>query len=355
MTSRSYSKITDASNYEVSSAVGQDGKYEVVNGRRRLRWNQYTRLYSKHVGSKSNWFDPNTGITWNEFAPIGTVPPWSTLLNGNDYNSVLAKLASKVRDHDFNLAVNLAQGKQAYEMILGNLVLFGRAAIAARHGDFPKAIRALKASPRDKKRFHSKDISGRWLELQYGWLPLVSDSYEAFKAFTESNQWRAEVVRVSGRKTGTFDSSASPSNYTGVAKWDARYIIRYEMSEALSFPRSLGLSDPLSVVWEVLPWSFVIDWFFPVGTYLDNLSIIPFLRGRFQDSLSIKTESKLLLKTTPNRYTGATSFMKRYELIRNPVSTSFSVPLPSFKPIDKALSPKRLYNAIALAHQRFKA
>jgi hypothetical protein len=33
----------------------------------------------------------------------------------------------------------------------------------------------------------------------------------------------------------------------------------------------LGLTRPLSSAWELLPWSFVADWWLSVGTYLDAI------------------------------------------------------------------------------------
>lgn len=29
--------------------------------------------------------------------------------------------------------------------------------------------------------------------------------------------------------------------------------------------------NPQSIAWELTPWSFVIDWFIPIGNYLNNL------------------------------------------------------------------------------------
>jgi hypothetical protein len=35
---------------------------------------------------------------------------------------------------------------------------------------------------------------------------------------------------------------------------------------------SLGLINPLEIVWEVLRYSFVVDWFLPVGEWLGSLT-----------------------------------------------------------------------------------
>jgi hypothetical protein len=125
------------------------------------------------------------------------------------------------------------------------------------------------------------------------------------------------------------------------------------MEEELSFGRSLGLTDPLSVVWEIIPYSFVVDWFLPVGTYLENLNVIPKLKGKFLTTLYQRTECAFTSATSPV-WRGA----RRQSLqikVRRVVSTGLTTQLPTFvNPID-ALSPKRIANAISLCHQAFNS
>jgi len=33
--------------------------------------------------------------------------------------------------------------------------------------------------------------------------------------------------------------------------------------------KQFGLANPLSIAWELVPWSFVVDWVLPVGEFLD--------------------------------------------------------------------------------------
>jgi hypothetical protein len=115
--------------------------------------------------------------------------------------------------------------------------------------------------------------------------------------------------------------------------------------------RSLGLLDPLSVAWEILPWSFVVDWFYPVGTFLDNLSIIPQLEGRFTQTL--KQSHHSIVKVINPLYLGAFGDNVQFRFGRFP-SFGLATVLPSFRPFDKAMSSRRIYNAIALAQQKFK-
>jgi hypothetical protein len=40
---------------------------------------------------------------------------------------------------------------------------------------------------------------------------------------------------------------------------------------ALASLAQAGITNPLEVAWELVPFSFVADWFFPVGAYLGSL------------------------------------------------------------------------------------
>lgn len=335
-------------NFIYSDKTGTDGKYELYNGRLRLKWNTYHVFYQHQIAGLTS-----TGYSVGAATGIKNI---NLIFNNTEYNQVLDKLATKVKDHSFNLAVNIAQGKQAVNMVVDTLTSFGHAVRSARRGDFISAIYILKASPRGKRKFVSKDISGRWLELQYGWLPMVSDCYEAIKAFADSNQSRRNVTSASSKKVYAYAGSDEPSNYASPGIGKARYIVRYEQEEDFSFARSLGLADPLSVAWEILPWSFVIDWFLPIGTFLSNLAVIPFLKGRFSDSLTNSQNAECKGTIDPIHFgTGGFAKSHFFEYVRGVPGGTPRVPFPSFVPFSKALSPKRVYNAMALAHQRFKA
>jgi len=124
------------------------------------------------------------------------------------------------------------------------------------------------------------------------------------------------------------------------------------MTEQLSAPRSLGLTDPLSVLWEITPYSFVVDWFIPIGTYLENLNTIPSLRGRFLTT-TLRRFSGSAVPRNPINFTVIPTTSSSQVILERKVSTSLTVPKPSFNSFEDAMSPKRIWNAIALAVQRF--
>jgi len=115
----------------------------------------------------------------------------------------------------------------------------------------------------------------------------------------------------------------------------------------------LHLNDPLSVAWEVMPWSFVADWFLPIGDYL---GAVDFYRS-FDINYIVRSEKVVRQGTfhDPGPYyeiEGAEGYFTREvtftRSINSNPSTYADVPTPSFKSMQKALTPEHLLNAFAL-------
>ncbi len=374
MTTGSYGSSTNliltTGSYLYKEWDGVDGKYETYQGRKRLRFNSYqmerrsrtrleTRAYflRKDTPSEPVYTDyVNMSIAGPDLAYF----PWPTKLvwSNNDKLGVMSKLLERVKSSDFNLAVNVAQGRQLVDMVSLNLRKLTRSMVALKRGDFATAARQLGVSPKKRSQLKVTDISGRWLELQYGWLPALSDTFEAAKAFEAISAGPRKVTYSASAKRGTHD----PITDNTIVKWWweslSIYRIKFELAEEMSVERQLGLLDPLSVAWEVVPYSFVVDWFLPIGTYLSVLSQIPFLKGRFLTT-EFRQRNGVHMEWSPSP---PGFFVGPISLPANDRGTYFSVPRTPSDELEPPLpnfvdglsgSPKRIANAIALAHQAF--
>jgi hypothetical protein len=329
------------------SWTGGDGKKEVVGGREREKWNNYTCSITRETPLVPS--SPLQFVTAGGSSGLGgVVLPWT----GADELQLQSKLVSTIRGHEFNLAVNVAQSKQLVSMCVLNIRKVSRSLRYLQRGDFASAARQLGIQRAKRSKLGAKDVSGRWLELQYGWLPAIKDTYEAGKAYEALTSIRSSRVVVRRSKKSSYEGSAAPTNYScpGIARTSKKIV--YEMEENLSQPRSLGLEDPLSVVWEIIPYSFVIDWFLPVGSYLENLAVIPFLRGRFCSSLSQMKQAAFGYAINPTYKGYRRAYFHRQ--VTRAVSTGLNVQRPQFKSLGLALSAKHIFNAVALGHQRLR-
>jgi hypothetical protein len=54
---------------------------------------------------------------------------------------------------------------------------------------------------------------------------------------------------------------------------------------------SAGVTNPLLVAWELVPFSFVVDWFLPVGNYVEQLdAMLGYTQGYYTSSLLVRAD-----------------------------------------------------------------
>lgn len=338
--------------------TGADGKTEAWNGGIRAKWNSYT-LYHRRMSQGSS--TPGRYVApleQKDISQIKSLVGWSN----NDELRLLEKLAEQVRGHSFDLGVNMAEATKSYGTIVNNVQSIGSALWHLKHGRLGQASRVLGRGKSSQgilaSQLRAKDLAGRWLETQYAFLPLVSQSYEAAKALESVTKPRPLEFRASsGTRRRTVDQTASPANYHADAHWTFSKVLHAELSEPLGLGRSLGLMNPLEIAWEVVPYSFVVDWFIPVGTYISAWGVIPALQGRFMTTeRGAGKRGKVTQGTNPLNqnwilYAGSNRKETMFRMTRTPTG-SLSIPRPQFNSLPRALSPKRLLSAISLIHQR---
>lgn len=270
--------------------------------------------------------------------------------------ALLGKLREKVAGSDFNAGVFLGEGHQALSMIGNAATRIAKALRYARKGNFSGAASAL---TKGTNRYVPPRRVGasNWLELQYGWLPLLMDAKNGAEFLAhQMNVPLEHVVRVSTSLNGKITNGWSPAYYKSTRCYTRKSIkatLREKDVIALS-----GLTDPLSVAWELLPYSFIIDWFIPIGNYLSARGLSQSLSGTFVTSTKQYEEMKgLAIKPERKDWefgAGADVYSHRKVTFSRSISTTLPVPRPSVKPLSQVVSWKRAANAVALLSQRFR-
>lgn len=355
--------------YYRKSWSGTNGKTEAWIGGTRDKWNQYDLTHVK-MSQKTS---PNV---WNNWLPsiqqlsvsgVGSKVGWTA----NDDLRLLNKLAENIRGHSLNLGINIAEATKTYQTIVSNLQSIGSALLHLKRGNFAFALRALGAERSGSlnaarlKGLREKDLTGRWLETQYAFIPLVHDAYEAGKALKSLTRTRTWTFTAGSGKRTVLEKTPSNNTYFSYVHWTYSKRIRAELSEDIPLERSLGLTNPAVIAWEVVPYSFVVDWFLPVGSYLEAFGIIPKLKGRFCTT-ERGTGVRQGIHDGPNPpipgSNAAASYdelkghqrKETYSVYKRTPSSGLSVPAPTFNRLPKALSPGRILNAVALIHQRLR-
>lgn len=306
--------------------------------------------------------------------------PW----DANDDLKLIDKLRDKVAGSSFNMGVFLGEGRMALDMIAGNATKIYRAYNAVKRGDVLGASRILVSNTQRelmKAKGMRKDLLGdlgskwqfektgklsefeklrytpaqRWLELQYGWLPLLKDVEEGAQFLARYLNFPMEVSYTARRKRKHDIAYSSPSILEKDEK--NRIVSHGKLIARLTEQNNAklaGLADPLSVAWELMPYSFVADWFIPIGTYLSARGFASSVSGSFIKTVTRKERVRIRGVKPVNQppvtrtYNCPNWAMYQQVITTRTVSTSLDVPTPTFKKLGDVPSWKRCANAVAL-------
>jgi hypothetical protein len=140
---------------------------------------------------------------------------------------------------------------------------------------------------RNSNRRRSR-LADLWLEYSYGWKPLYGDIISGCEALSRMS-YSPPTVRVVSNFGTDWQSSSSfntswvqvPISYSTVNRF--RTTVRHSgaiklrpgVSQAVGFDyRSLGFLEILPTCWELIPYSFLLDYFVNIGQILDAATFL---------------------------------------------------------------------------------
>jgi hypothetical protein len=194
-------------------------------------------------------------------------------------SDVTPKLLEKWRSSSFNLGVSVFEGRESVDMMVNRMNDLIKAARALRKRDLGGALRHLSHVPKGGRRsaqiaLNVGSIRDAFLELQYGWIPLIKDISNAAE-FVKLKPTQSRIkARSSNRGGATPYGAGIPQSRIQVFANDQRFQQVVIVSHQPSMLERLGLTDAQSIGWEIAPLSFVADWFSPIGDYLASLHAI---------------------------------------------------------------------------------
>lgn len=285
----------------------------------------------------------------------------------DDYK-LYAKLEEKYDSGEFNAFVFAGELGKTVDMLADRTKQLAKALLAAKRGRFAQAAhilgvgghRKVSRSTRIRHRDdagpqHPQSISGGWLELQYGWKPLIEDVFDLADQIAKADKPRSKRI-FAQHWIGVNPSSSSPTLYkvSGGGKY-SKSIVAYITEDIPSWPHALGLMDPELVEWELVPFSFVVDWFLPVGSWLQARAFAQRAKGKFVITTRDKYHVRLVgIKPPYENFNGwkrdiqTLGWFKYCQLNRVVQSALPNVPLPTFSALRFTGSALKQYNAMAL-------
>jgi hypothetical protein len=113
-----------------------------------------------------------------------------------------------------------------------------------------------------------------WLQYQYGWQPLVSDIHGMWQVSRDGLQY-PQLIRVVREVKSHYSDHGPHRDYlynVEINHSDKCVLYAKLGNQFLAWAQNAQVINPASLGWEVIPYSFVLDWFVPVGNYLDALT-----------------------------------------------------------------------------------
>lgn len=316
--------------------------------------------------------------------PLGTGLPWMSKVRTGDFgwgaphtpgaapstalssaeSQAIARLHSNLKNATVHIGNMLAERRQTMDLL---------SSIVRKVASLITAKRSLVALAGDLIG-STKSLSNTTLAFQFGIRPLLSDAYSAGIALARYVNGGSDVFTVKSTGTST-DSTSSSVNYTQNPNWncwtdgkinrqvtqtvEVRYVLQYRVSNGTTQTLSqLGLINPAEIAWEMLPWSFVIDWFLPLGRYIASLSSeagVTFVSGVKTVVTTTEYQTQAVYKHTPSYVRTFAGEVNGYKKIETKVRTVLSAaPTPQFPSFENPFSVNHLIDALALARQKAK-
>lgn len=171
----------------------------------------------------------------------------------------------KINEQKVNVGNMLGEAKSTVNMLADTTSQLYRLLLAFKRGDW-RFVRSY---------LGTNSIANGYLQWAYGWKPLCSD----IKGLYDLSQEKIKPPMIFDAKRSisfkdSYVSSQSgiPNLRTSILRINSCHIYAQMSASQLATAQSFGLVNPLSLMWELIPYSFVIDWAMPVGNFFGALT-----------------------------------------------------------------------------------
>lgn len=300
------------------------------------------------------WFNPgqcaaNPGRKIREiFGPYTRNRPWSLSIPDvpdGTKSAVVNAAVAEARNAVWDVLTDIAELRETIALFRSSAqTVFG---LSTRLAETASRI------ARQTRKRPLKVFAELWLQYRYGWQPVVYSLQNAVETMNRDvPKWKKGRGYQEISDTLIDVEPFSGPSYAG------------EWSETLEFTQKVrGWAaaelmwqdnyriDPLVTGYEVIPFSFIVDWFVDVGSWLEAIS--PFASGSTLGScLSIQTSSKRMMfehiwdtNTTESYGDGDSTGKIREEVVEEYIRLPYGTSLPGWNP---RINLPRAVDAVAL-------
>jgi hypothetical protein len=286
------------------------------------------------------------------------------------------KIRNEIKDMKFNAQQFIAEREQTIQLFIDVVTSVTKVIHGLRTGDIVGAanavgIRVGKRKRRKYNRSYAKDQSkaaaNAWIGMQYGVRPLLEDVKGAAESLAKLMSAPSPIQRAEVHKAIKMSADRSWADYYDMPRnlreiqtteYHMKYVCYYTYDlNVSSIPTSLGLTNPASILWELTPWSFVVDWFFPIGNWIASFdATVGLVFHSGCKTTFAKYRSRRETFTPPGSQWGQAfvdsctgeAYREKIDCHREKLTTFPSIARPVMK---NPLSVQHLLNALSLLRQ----
>lgn len=245
------------------------------NGKLMLKENVIDRMWYREVGipPMAVYNGPNGSTLAMSLHEGNIVEVDEYRLTVQATNSALDRFYTRLEERIILGMEYIVERKSLFDYLARGARLLYDIYLACRKRSF-KTLR--KYDPRRKKiTVHRVEMSfhEKWLEYHFAIAPVMSDIYNVCM---QQGPQHGSKIRV--RATASETQTDSGKDWAGAWYTSNTVTVRKTLTgyasvtdPVLASGNYIGL-DPTKFLWDILPFSFVVDWFFNVGQWIDTIS-----------------------------------------------------------------------------------
>lgn len=296
------------------------------------------------------------------------------------YSGVYSKFTEAARQGSAEWGMNIVQGRKALTTFV-QLALTSATTVTAFCKLHQKGLDWLRKNPtatpasvKRRRRKRGRDlvrartsserrrlsneiwlldqVSSTLLAYRYGVAPLMADLATTAELLSKEFSDAVTLRRAATTRWNGYNQ-AWDDNWTGTESVVLKATVSVSNPNLLLANR-LGIINPQMWIWDATPWSFVVDWWFPIGSFLQNFTA---LVGLTLTNASVtRTRTWAGTWVPVDRYQGGSyepAGDMRFRGKRKERETG-SLPIPTSVAYGNGIGIQRGQNALALTAQKLK-